>query len=105
MRDKFEGQLGLLNRLYKESYGIYRGIAARMGLTDTAFWILYAVSHADVDCTQNDLCNDWSYPVQTVNSAIKSLKGSDLVYLETIPGTRNKKRILLTKRGKIFAES
>lgn len=104
MGHDIQQQLNTLNRLYKETDEIYRGIAGRFGLTDTAFWILYAITHADGDCTQNDLCNDWFYPVQTINSAVSKLQQRDLVYLETIPGTRNRKKILLTETGRQFAE-
>ena len=104
MEQKLQQQLNSLNRLYKETDEIYRGIAGRFGLTDTAFWILYAISHTDGDCTQNDLCNDWFYPVQTINSAVGNLQKKGLVRLETIPCTRNRKRILLTEDGKQFTK-
>lgn len=104
MEQKIQQQLNSLNRLYKETDEIYRGIAGRFGLTDTAFWILYAISHTDGDCTQNDLCNDWFYPVQTINSAVSNLQKKGLVRLETIPCTRNRKRILLTEDGNQFAK-
>lgn len=104
MEEKIQEQLHTLNRLYKESDGIYRGIAGRFGLTDTAFWILYAITHSDEPCTQNNLCNDWFYPVQTINSAVSNLQKKGLVRLETIPGTRNRKRILLTEGGEQFTE-
>lgn len=104
MEQTLQQQLSTLNRLYKESDEIYRGIAGRYGLTDTAFWILYAITHTDGDCTQNDLCNDWFYPVQTINSAVGNLQKKELVRLETITGTKNRKRILLTDAGKTFTE-
>lgn len=104
MDANLERQLNQLNRLYKESEEIYRGLASHFGLSDTAFWILYAITHADGPCTQNDLCQAWFYPVQTINSAVAKLRKKGLVYLEVIPGTRNRKMILLTKRGEEFAE-
>ncbi len=104
MEQRIQEQLHTLNRLYKESDEIYRGIAGRFGLTDTAFWILYAITHSDEPCTQNDLCNDWFYPVQTINSAVGNLQKKGLVRLETIPGTKNRKKILLTEDGEQFAE-
>lgn len=104
MEQKIGQQLHLLNRLYKESDEIYRGIANRFGLTDTSFWILYAITHTDVPCIQNDLCKDWFYPVQTINSAVSNLQKKGLVRLEIIPGTRNRKRILLTEEGELFTK-
>lgn len=104
MEKDLKQQLQTLNRLYKESDEIYRGLAARFGLSDTAFWILYTVFHADEPCTQNDLCNDWFYPAQTINSAVSNLVKKGLLRLETIPGTRNRKKILLTEKGRELTE-
>lgn len=104
MEQRIQQQLYTLNRLYKESDGIYRNIAGQFGLTDTAFWILYAITHSDEPCTQNDLSNDWSYPVQTINSAVANLQKKGLVRLEAIPGTRNRKEIILTEEGEQFVE-
>ena len=52
--------------------------------------------------TQNDLCSDFFFPVQTIHSAINNLRKDGLVELQVIPGTRNRKVILLTERGKTF---
>lgn len=89
-----------LNRLYKRVDKIYSGLAMRFGLTDTAFWILYAVSHAEEPLTQHDLCSAWFYPAQTINSAVSSLLKKGLLRLEVIPDTRKRKNILLTDEGK-----
>lgn len=104
MEQKVQRQLYRLNCLYKQSDEIYRGIAARFGLTETAFWILYAIIHSEGLCTQNDLCGEWAYPAQTIHSAVRSLQAKGLVTLEAIPGTKNRKKILLTKEGERFAE-
>lgn len=93
-----------LYRLYKESDGLYSGIAARSGLTDTTFWILYAITHTEGDCTQKDLCRDWYYPAQTVNSAVAALQKKGLLTLQMIAGSKNSKRISLTAAGKDLAE-
>ena len=53
--------------------------------------------------TQNDLCSDFFFPVQTIHSAINNLRRDGLVELQVIPGTRNRKAILLTEKGKAFA--
>ena len=47
----------------------------------------------------------WSLPKQTVNSVVSGMIKKGHVYLETIPGTRNKKVIRLTEEGKRFGES
>ena len=100
MNDRLQQQLQVLNRLYKESENIYSGLASKLGLTETAFWVLYAIAHSTEPRTQNDLCNDFFFPVQTINSAINNLRKDGLLELQVIPGTRNRKAILLTEKGK-----
>ena len=50
--------------------------------------------------TQNDLCEEWFFPAQTINSAVSGLVKKELVRLEPIPGTRNRKSIVLTEAGR-----
>ena len=52
--------------------------------------------------TQNDLCSDFFFPVQTIHSAINNLRKDGLLELQVIPGTRNRKAILLTEKGQTF---
>ena len=102
MDDRLQQQLQVLNRLYKESDHIYSSLAAKLGMTDTTFWVLYAIAHSEEPMTQNDLCSDFFFPVQTIHSAINNLRKDGLVELQVIPGTRNRKAILLTERGQSF---
>lgn len=102
MDTNLEQQLQVLNRLYKESDHIYSKLATKLGMTDTTFWVLYAVAHSEEPMTQNDLCNDFFFPVQTINSAINNLKKNGLLELQVIPGTRNRKAIILTEKGQTF---
>ncbi len=103
MEETLQKQLQTLSRLYKESDHLYSDFAARLGMTGTAFWILYALSHAEQPLTQNDLCNMFFFPVQTINSSIGALQKKGLLKLQAIPGTKNRKEILLTKAGQDFS--
>lgn len=103
MDNKLVKQLQDLNRLYKESDHLYSSLASHFGLSETTFWVLYAISHSEEPLTQNDLCNDYFFPVQTINSAIGSLLKKEIIELEFIPGTRNRKKIILTEKGKQIA--
>ncbi len=102
MNGQLQQQLQVLSRLYKESDHIYSRLASKLGMTDTTFWVLYAIAHSEEALTQNDLCSDFFFPVQTIHSAINNLRKDGLVELRVIPGTRNRKAILLTERGKAF---
>ncbi len=102
MNEQVQQQLQVLNRLYKESDHIYSRLAYRLGMTDTTFWVLYAIAHSEKPMAQNDLCSDFFFPVQTIHSAINNLRKDGLLELQVIPGTRNRKAILLTEKGKDF---
>lgn len=104
MKPNLQQQLSILSQMHKESAEVYNDMASYFGLTDTAFWILYAVIHTEGDCTQNDLSSNWFYPIQTINSAVSIMVKKGILRLETIPGTRNRKRILLTEEGQALAE-
>ena len=105
MNNNLQQQLQTLNRLYKESDHIYSNLASKLGMTDTTFWVLYAIAHSEEPMTQNDLCGDFFFPVQTIHSAINNLRKDGFVELQVIPGTRNRKAILLTAEGKTFVEN
>ena len=62
--------------------------------------ILYFASDEETVLTQQEICNACFLPKQTVNTAIAGLAQKGLAELELIPGTRNKKRILLTDAGR-----
>ena len=68
-------------------------------------WILYYVSIAEEDISQQELQELMMFPKQTINSAVSGLVKKGYVSLEMIPGTRNRKRILLTKEGEAFTEN
>ena len=100
MDEKLRRQMQTLDRLYKESDRIGDDYAAHFGMNNTAFWVLYTLSRADKPVTQNDPCEEWFFPAQTINSAVSGLVKKELVRLEPIPGTRNRKSIVLTEAGR-----
>lgn len=104
MADEIKEQLNRLNRLYKEMDDIYRKLAVRFGLSDAAFWILYTLCREEGDITQNDLCNMWFFPKQTINSAMVVLVKKEYVVLEKVTGTKNRKAVRLTPAGEDFCK-
>ena len=42
-------------RMYKEDDGLYRRLARHFGLSDSAFWILYALQAANRPLTQAEM--------------------------------------------------
>ena len=60
---------------------------------------ILSVYISDEPLSQQDLIEKMMFPKQTINSAVKNMAKAGLVELEMIPGTRNKKKILLTQNG------
>ena len=92
------GALAAYNELYKEQDDLYRAVARGFGLSDCAFWVLYALREAERPMTQSDVCAAVYQPKQTVHSALKKLMGAG--YLQLAEGRdRRSKYLVLTERG------
>ena len=91
------------NQLLKACDTLYHNAAAAAGLSDCAFWILYAVQDSDHTCTQSEICDNSSLPRQTVNSALKKLEKDGYLTLRRINGSTSKS-IHLTEAGNALAQ-
>ena len=91
-----------LNALYLEQDDIYSAYAAHFGLSDTAFWILYAVCVSDTVETQNSLAALFHMPPQSINSAVAALVGRGILCLRQRAGARSGKALCLTAAGEDF---
>lgn len=99
MKDPIAAQLAAFNQLYKEMDEIYHVYAKEQGISDTVFWILYSLYENNSSYIQKELCSEWHYPPQTVNSALKSLEKQGIISLEAVPGNKKNKRVSLTEHG------
>ena len=88
----------------KKFDALYREAAVNFGLPDCSMWVLYFVISSEAPVTQQDLIEKMMFPKQTINSAVMKLAKEGLLELRIIPGTRNRKTILLTERGKDLAQ-
>ena len=91
--------LAVFNQLYKKMDEIYHLYAKRMGISDTALWLLYSLYEEGTAYTQRELCSIWQLPPQTVNSALKGLERQGIIVLTPIPGNQKNKWIGLTEKG------
>ena len=73
--------LAAYNELYKEQDDLYRGAARGFGLSDCAFWVLYALRETKRPMTQSGICAAVYQPKQTVHSALKKLEGEGYLRL------------------------
>ena len=95
----------LIEQQRKEQDAIYHNVAVKYGLSDTTMWVLYNIYFAEDIITQQELCRQCFFAKQTVNTAITGLVKNGYVELESIIGTRNQKKILLTEKGARLADS
>lgn len=97
-------QLTVYNQSRKETDIVYHDIAKKFCLSDTMFWLLYSLKEHGTMYTQKELCKEWSYPPQTINSAIKDLEKRGILKLATVNGNRKNKQIIMTDEGKNLIE-
>ena len=83
----------------KKYAALYRAVGGKFGLPDCTMWALYYLVSSDEPLTQQDLIEKMMFPKQTINSAIMNLVKSGDVELQIVPGTHNRKTILLTEAG------
>lgn len=90
------------NRIYKKTNEIYHDIALRLGLSYSAFDILYSISELGDGCLQKDICNATCIPKQTIHSSIRQMEKSG--YLTLSSGKGRSMHITLTDLGKNLLE-
>lgn len=90
------------NRIYKKTNEIYHDIALRLGLSDSAFDILYSISELGDGCLQKDICNATCIPKQTIHFSIRQMEKSG--YLTLSSGKGRSMHITLTDLGKNLLE-
>lgn len=90
------------NRIYKKTNEIYHDIALRLGLSDSAFDILYSISELGDGCLPKDICNATCIPKQTIHSSIRQMEKSG--YLTLSSGKGRSMHITLTDLGKNLLE-
>ena len=80
---------------YSESY---HEATLKIGLSDSAFNILYSIVDLGDGCSQSDICKYSCLSKQTVNSSIKKM--ASLNYLTFKPGKGRVMQIFLTDKGR-----
>ena len=72
------------NRQFNECNALYHAAAQRCGLSDAAFWTLYALVTSCEPLTQNRIAADWGIPKQTLNSAVANAEHQHHVRPESL---------------------
>ena len=92
------------NRLSHRQDELYHQFAVRAGISDSQFWVLYALCESGGCLSQRTFCEKWSISKQTVNAAVAALQKAGLITMEYAQGSRKQKEIRLTSQGEQFAQ-
>lgn len=90
--------LARFNSIYRRSDQLYHDIALRLGLSDSAFEVLYALAFYGESCTQQQICTCVYLSKQTVNSTVAKLCSEG--YLELRDGKGRSRSVHLTEKGR-----
>lgn len=102
MNEKLNREMQRFNQLINETDRAYHDAAVRMGLSDSAFTILYTLCSNGGECNIGEICS-WGCAKQTVNSALRKLEAEGTIYLKNGDGKR--KLVCLTEKGQHLASS
>lgn len=102
MKTKVSKELKRYNYLFGETGMAYHEIYLKLGLSDSAILILYAILEKGDCCLLKDIRHNTGLSKQTINSAIRKLERDGVVWLE-MAGAKNK-MAHLTESGRCVAE-
>lgn len=91
-----------LNKIQREITEVYHGVYLELGISSTAFSILYALVDLGDGCRQIDIVKAYFISKQTINSSIKNLVKNGYVELKSSKG--NDRLIFLTPKGRQLVE-
>lgn len=94
--------LSRINLIMAETDGVYHDAAVRLGLSDSALRILYALRTQGDSCDLSLLPQLTGLTKQTINSSLRKLEESEILLLSAAGG--RKKRVTLTERGQRLTE-
>ncbi len=102
MEDRVCDELREFNKIYKEFDDLWHETALNIGLSDSAFDILYSVHCLGDGCLQRDICALSFGRKQTINSAIQKLVKEGMLLMKQ--GKGREMHIYLTEAGKDFVK-
>lgn len=102
MNGKVRELIDVINQRTKELNSIYHMAAIKSNITDGEVAIWSVLLNTDEEFSQQDLCETFSLPKQTINSLVSGLIKKGFVILEHSPGSRNRKIIRLTEAGRNY---
>ena len=102
MKPVISKELKRYNYLFGETSAIYHEMYLKLGLSDSAAMILYAILEQGDRCPLKAICHTTCLSKQTVNSALRKLEAEGMVYLE-MSGSKHK-TVCFTEQGRALAD-
>ena len=84
MKNKYMDRIHKLNCVLTDTNAIYHQAALKLGLSDSAMFVLYMLQYKGGSCLLNDVCKELGISKQTVNSTIRKLEMMALFILNRI---------------------
>ena len=94
-------ELKRFNYLLGEIDAAYHEMSLKLGISDSAMKILYAICDSGESCLLQEIVRRCGLSKQTVNSSIRKLENEGIVYLENV--SAKAKKVCLTDSGKNLA--
>lgn len=102
MLKKISKEMKRYNYLIGEIEATYHEASLKLGLSDSALKILYAICDVGEGCLLQDICFYTGISKQTINSALRKLEEEKVLYLK--PFNAKSKKVYLTDKGRKLAE-
>ena len=102
MDQKRRTQIHRINYLTSEMESFYHQASLKLGVSDSVSMVLYTIYDTGESCLLSDIYKKTGISKQTINSAIRTLEASDILYL--IPYTGRAKKVILTQKGKDYIQ-
>ena len=99
---KISKEMKRYNYLVGEIDAVYHEASLKLGLSDSALNILYAICDAGEGCLLQEICFYTGISKQTINSALRKLEEEEILYLK--PFNAKSKQVFLTDKGRKLAE-
>ena len=104
MDEPVKRQIDVINQHIKELNSLYHAAAVRSGSSDGEICVWSMLLTTEKEYSQQDLCELLFLPKQTINSIVSGLIKKGYIFLEHVPGTKNRKVIRLSDEGRNYGE-
>ena len=81
----------------------YTANTPKIGRQSSELWLMYALDDGKPH-SQKQICEEWGFPLTTLNTVTKKCEAAGYLTLTLIPGKRREMQICLTESGKIHAK-